>query len=212
MRLFVLSRHAESILNHEKRINGDPSRPAPLTERGREEAALLGLQIRSIPLDACLHTRFGRTLDTARIAIEGREVLLAEDELFDDVRVGELEGWTLEEYRAWKREHVKADRFPGGESLDEAARRYAEGFRRLLAGPYGCVLPRDPDPVRAQCGRRLRRSRRAGARNPERGPVPLRRGSAGGGRGRHRATLYGSVRNSFAALTWRPGCGPPAIA
>jgi broad specificity phosphatase PhoE len=140
MRLFVLSRHAESILNHEKRINGDPSRPAPLTERGREEAALLGLQIRSIPLDACLHTRFGRTLDTARIAIEGREVLLAEDELFDDVRVGELEGWTLEEYRAWKREHVRADRFPGGESLDEAARRYAEGFRRLLAGSYGCVL------------------------------------------------------------------------
>lgn len=140
MRMFVLSRHAESVLNHENRINGDPAVPAPLTERGREEAAWLGLQVRSIPLDGCLHTRFGRTLETARIAIEGRDVPLAEEELFDDVRVGELEGWTLEEYRAWKREHVRADRFPGGESLDEAARRYAEGFRRLLAAPYGCVL------------------------------------------------------------------------
>jgi len=140
VRLFVLSRHAESVLNHENRINGDPTVPAPLTERGREEAAWLGLQVRSIPLDGCLHTRFGRTLETARIAIEARDMPLAEEELFDDVRVGELEGWTLEEYRAWKREHVRADRFPGGESLDEAALRYAEGFRRLLASPYRCVL------------------------------------------------------------------------
>ncbi len=140
MRLFVLGRHAESVLNHENRINGDSAVPAPLTDRGREEAALLGLQVRSIPLDGCLHTRFGRTLETARIAIEGRDVPLAEEELFDDVRVGELEGWTLEDYRAWKREHVRADRFPGGESLDEAARRYAEGFRRLLGRPFRCVL------------------------------------------------------------------------
>jgi len=140
VRLFVLSRHAESVLNHENRVNGDPTMPAPLTERGREEAAWLGLQVRSIPLDGCLHTRFGRTLDTARIAIEGRDVPLAEEELFDDVRIGELEGWTLEDYRAWKREHVRADRFPGGESLDEAARRYAEGFRRLLERRHRCVL------------------------------------------------------------------------
>jgi len=140
MRLFVLSRHAESVLNHENRINGDPTVPAPLTDRGRDEAALLGLQIRSIPLEVCLHTRFGRTLETVRIALEGRDVPIAEEELFDDVRVGELEGWTLEDYRAWKREHVRADRFPGGESLDEAARRYAEGFRRLLGGTWECVL------------------------------------------------------------------------
>ena len=47
---------------------------------------------------------------------------------------------TVDEYRAWKREHVRSDRFPGGESLDEAARRYAEGYRRLLESPYECVL------------------------------------------------------------------------
>jgi broad specificity phosphatase PhoE len=140
VRLFVLSRHAESVLNHEHRVNGDPSRPAPLTERGREEAALLGLQLRSVPLDACLHTRFGRTTETAQIAVAGRDVPLVQEELFDDVRVGELEGWTIDEYRAWKREHTRSDRFPGGESLDETARRYAEAFRRLLTRPYDCAL------------------------------------------------------------------------
>ena len=140
MRLFVLSRHGESVLNNEDRINGDPTMPAPLTEYGRAEAALLGLQVRALPVDACLHTRFDRTLETARIALDGRDVPLVEEELFDDVRVGELEGWTVDEYRAWKREHTRSDRFPGGESLDEAAGRYAQAYHRLLERPYECVL------------------------------------------------------------------------
>ena len=51
-----------------------------------------------------------------------------------------LEGQTIDEYHAWKRQHTRADRFPGGESLDEAARRYAHGFRKLVEGPGECVL------------------------------------------------------------------------
>ena len=140
MQLFVLARHAESVLNHQNRINGDPSVEAPLTERGRNEARLLGLQIRSLPLDACVHTRFGRTSETAEIAIDGRDVPLVVEPLFDDVRIGELEGATIEDYRAWKREHRRSDRFPGGESLDDAAARYAQAFRRLLDGGYACAL------------------------------------------------------------------------
>jgi broad specificity phosphatase PhoE len=140
MRLFILTRHAESTLNHENRVNGDPSRPAPLTEAGRREGRLLGLQVRALPLDACVHTRFGRTLETGRLAVEDRDVPLVEDELLDDVRVGELEGWTVDDYRAWKREHTRGDRFPGGESLDEAALRYAEAFRELIARPNKCAL------------------------------------------------------------------------
>ena len=127
-------------MNNEDRINGDPTVPAPLTEHGRAEAALLGLQVRALPVDACLHTRFDRTLETARIALDGRDVPLVEEEFFDDVRVGELEGWTVDEYRDWKRDHVRADRFPGGESLDEAARRYATAYRNLLERPYGRIL------------------------------------------------------------------------
>jgi broad specificity phosphatase PhoE len=103
-------------------------------------ARLLGLQIRHLPLDACVHTRFGRTVETAELALEGREVPLLEEPLLDDIRIGELEGQTIDEYRAWKREHSRADRFPGGESLDEAAARYARGYRALLALPYECVV------------------------------------------------------------------------
>jgi broad specificity phosphatase PhoE len=140
MRLYVLARHGESVLNEQRRVNGDPAVPAPLTKRGRDNAALLGLELRGLPLDACLHTRFARTLETARIALEGRDVPLIEEEQLDDVRIGELEGWTLDEYRDWKRDHTRADRFPGGESLDEAAHRYAGAFRHLLGRPYERVL------------------------------------------------------------------------
>jgi broad specificity phosphatase PhoE len=140
VRLFVIARHAESTLNEVSLVNGDPSVRVDLTERGREEAALLGLQVANIPLDACFHTRFARTRETARIALAGRDVELYEEPLLDDIDVGELEGKPIEVYRTWKRAHTRDDRFPDGESMNDAARRYAEGFARLLAAPYEHVL------------------------------------------------------------------------
>jgi broad specificity phosphatase PhoE len=138
--LLIVARHAESTLNHEQRINGDPSVPVELTDRGREEARELGLQVANLPLDLCLHTRFGRTRDTAVIALAGRDVPLREEPLFDDIDVGELDGQTIEDYRAWKRAHTRADAFPGGESLDDAALRYARGYKALLERAEPTIL------------------------------------------------------------------------
>ena len=132
MRLFVLSRHGESTLNVERRVNGDPARPGPLTAAGREAAARLGTQLAGIPVDRCVHTRFARTRETAELALHGRSVPLEVEPLLDDVDVGELDGEPVEAYRTWKRAHTRADPFPGGESLDDAARRYARAFARLL--------------------------------------------------------------------------------
>jgi len=128
------------VLNDERRVNGDPARPVPLTELGREEARRLGLQIMALELDLCLHTRFGRTRETAEIAMAGRDVPVQVEPLLDDVDVGALEGRTVDEYRAWKREHTRNDAFPGGESLNDAARRYAEAFRRLARSDRGCLI------------------------------------------------------------------------
>jgi broad specificity phosphatase PhoE len=138
--LYVLARHGESTLNFENRINGDPSVPVLLTEHGREESTLLGQQIRHVPIDLCIHTRFSRTRETAAIALEGRNVRFEVEPLLDDVDVGELEGRTLEEYRLWKRAHTRRDAFPGGESLDDAARRYAQAFRKLLERAEASIL------------------------------------------------------------------------
>jgi broad specificity phosphatase PhoE len=140
LRLFVFARHGESVLNLERRINGDPARKVDLTERGRFEAARLGEQLAGLHLDICLHTRFPRAARTAEIALAGRDVPFEVEPLFDDINVGEFEGARIEDYRAWKHGHARSDPFPGGESLDDAARRYAEGFRRLLAAPHTALL------------------------------------------------------------------------
>jgi probable phosphoglycerate mutase len=138
--VLLLTRHAESILNSEHRVNGDPSVPVPLTEQGRDEARRLGAQVANIQLDLCVHTRFSRTLETAELAIEGRSVPLVVEPRLDDIDLGDLEGWPIERYREVKRELGRKQPFPGGECLDDAARRYAAAFRDLVARPEQTIL------------------------------------------------------------------------
>ena len=140
MRIFVLVRHGQSELNATRRVNGDPAVAVGLTAQGEEEAAGLAIQLAGLELDLCVLTRFGRTRATAKIALEGRPVPFEVEPLLDDINVGELEGRTIDDYRAWKREHTRADCFPGGESLDDAALRYAAAYERLLARPERRIL------------------------------------------------------------------------
>ena len=139
-RLFVLARHGESTLNVSRVVNGDPAVDVPLTEKGRQEARLLGQQLRNVPLDLCIVTRFGRTRETAEIALETRVVRFDVEPLFDDVDVGDLDGASVDDYRAWKRAHTRPDPFPNVESLDAAAARYGRALESLLARPEGAIV------------------------------------------------------------------------
>ena len=140
MRLFVLVRHAHSTLNSEGRVNGDPAVPVPLTAQGREEAERAGHQLAALGIELCVHTRFRRTQETADALLAGRDVPRLEEPLLDDIDVGDLEGATIDDYRAWKRAHARSVPFPGGESLDDCARRYARALRKLVERPEHSVL------------------------------------------------------------------------
>jgi len=140
MRVFVLVRHGQSELNVTHRVNGDPAVRVVLTEQGEAEAGALAVQLAGFELDLCVHTRFGRTRQTAEIALAGRDVPVEVEPLLDDIDVGELEGDTIDAYRTWKRAHGRGDAFPGGESLDAAALRYADAYERLLARPEQRIL------------------------------------------------------------------------
>jgi broad specificity phosphatase PhoE len=139
-RLLLITRHAQSVLNEAHVVNGDPSVQVPLTDVGEEEARRLGEQIANVPIGVCVHTPFDRTRRTADLALGDRDVPLVVEPLLGDVDVGELEGRSIADYRAWKSERTRKDRFPGGESLDEAALRYAEGFRQVLDRPERAIL------------------------------------------------------------------------
>ena len=104
------------------------------------QADRLGDELRHLPIELCVHTRFQRTRETAELVLPGRDVPRVVEPLLDDVDVGSLDGATVADYRAWKSEHRRDEPFPGGESLDDAARRYARGFARLLERPEQIVL------------------------------------------------------------------------
>jgi broad specificity phosphatase PhoE len=139
--LLLLARHGQSVFNVGGVVNGDPGRDQGLSTRGEEEARALAVQLAGVHIDLCVTSRFPRAQETAQLALGARPALEhVVDPDLDDIRVGDLEGKTLEDYRAWKRAHARSDSFPGGESLDGAAARYARAFGRLLARAEPTIL------------------------------------------------------------------------
>ena len=140
MQLFLVARHGQSLLNVDKIVNGDPTLDRGLSEQGIEEAERLAGQLAALPLELVAISPFPRAVQTANIALDGREVPHLVDDDLGDVRIGELEGESLDAYRRAQAHSNRKERFPGGESLDEAALRYAGAFERLLARDEQVIL------------------------------------------------------------------------
>jgi broad specificity phosphatase PhoE len=130
VRTLIAARHAESELNVDSILNGDPSVPVGLTPRGVEQARALGAEVG--PVDLVAHTSFTRTRRTAELAWPDTPRLVVPE--LDEIRFGRWEGTRWQEgYAAWVGEAGPEDACPGGgESRVAAARRYIEGFRTLL--------------------------------------------------------------------------------
>ncbi len=130
-RLFVFARHAESTANTAGIVSSDPRRSVALTHRGREQARALGAQVAGLGIELAVATRFQRTQETAALALAARAVPIVIEPGLDELQAGDFDGGPLEDYWAWKDQHASADRFPNGESVDEARIRYAAALRRL---------------------------------------------------------------------------------
>ena len=134
MRILFLVRHGQSLFNVDGTVNGDPALDGGLSQLGSREAERLERQLGGMAIDLCVTSEFRRARDTARLALGNRADATATivDPDLNDIRIGELEGDSLDAYRAWKRAHPPTASFPGGESLGDAARRFANAFERLL--------------------------------------------------------------------------------
>lgn len=133
MRELVLARHAESEFNVAGRLNGDPSIAVGLSPAGRAQARALGEE--SGPVDLAAHSSFGRTRETAALAWPGTPLL--EVPALGEFAFGRFEGsrWA-DGFDEWVGTSRPDEGAPGGgESRVEAARRFAQGFRTLLARP-----------------------------------------------------------------------------
>jgi broad specificity phosphatase PhoE len=140
MRLFIFARHAESSANDAGLLSSDPSRPIGLTPRGREQARQLGDQLANLNIELAVATRFLRTQETAELALQRRDIPLLVEADLDEIRAGVFDGQPISSYWTWKEQHARSERLPLGESLDDAARRYADALRRLLTRSEAVTL------------------------------------------------------------------------
>jgi broad specificity phosphatase PhoE len=140
MRIFIIARHAESAANAAGVINSDPAHQYPLTPRGYDQARLLGRQLAHVPIDLAVCTRFLRTRQTAQTALGASRAELVVEPALDEVQSGTFDGAPVTAYWAWKDRHSPSERFPGGESIDDALARYTEGFRTVVERDEGVTL------------------------------------------------------------------------
>jgi broad specificity phosphatase PhoE len=137
----ILARHGESAFSVRGTMNGDPSVACPLTELGRDQATRLAAALAGEQIDLCVTSEFERVRETADLALGGREVprLILAD--LNDIRVGDFEGKTLADYRAWARAQDPDVGAPGGgDSRASVARRYVQAYRTILARPEQTIL------------------------------------------------------------------------
>jgi broad specificity phosphatase PhoE len=137
----IFVRHGESEYSARKLVNGDPTVVVGLTEEGRQQARQLAERLAGEPIDLCVVTEFGRTRETADLALDGREVPRIVLRDLNDPFYGDFEGKSLADYRKWAGTHGPLDVPPGkGEARAAIAERYARGFRTLLERPEETLL------------------------------------------------------------------------
>jgi broad specificity phosphatase PhoE len=140
VRLFVFARHAESTANVARVVSSDPARSVGLTARGRAQAGQLGAQLAALDVELAVCSSFLRAQETLAIALRGRPVPVLIDRGFDETRAGDFDGKPIEAYWSWEQHHTPSDRFPRGESVDEALLRYVNALRRLLSRTEAVTL------------------------------------------------------------------------
>ena len=137
----ILVRHGESEHSARGIFSSDAAVACPLTGLGREQARQLGSRLANAGVDVCVTTEFPRAVETADIALAGRDIpriVMAE---LNEPRTGSFDGGRFVDYGAWARSASSAEHpAGGGESRQEIVARYARGYRGVLARPESTVL------------------------------------------------------------------------
>lgn len=142
MERLLLSRHAESVYNVEGLINADPlSGVSPLTERGREQAAMLGHELAEVPVELCVTSEFLRTISTGEIALGDLDVPQVQLSLLNDPPAGSFEGGPVSTFGQWMKTNGIHRLVPGtNTTIAGSARRFLDAARQVLGLRQKTVL------------------------------------------------------------------------
>lgn len=98
MGTLLIARHGETDWNSQGRIQGHTD--IGLSERGVQQATLLGRRLSEIAVDAAYCSDLRRASETAELALQGRDVPLTKSERLREYHKGAFEGLTLEQIKA----------------------------------------------------------------------------------------------------------------
>lgn len=142
----LLARHGQTVTNREGRFCGHAE--TALTDLGRRQARALGDRLANTRLDAVYTSGLGRALDTAAIALQGRDFEIRVDPALKEIHYGH---WELEKEREIARRYPEQHRLmrdedpawqpPGGENIHVVRGRTAAALRRIARDhPHQTVL------------------------------------------------------------------------
>ena len=141
-RKIYLIRHAESLWNSERRVQGTCLQ-VPLSPTGRTQAQLLGRRLRTLPLRAVYSSDAERALETARLSlVDGRPIAVSGE--IRELSLGEWEGRLIadlhaenpEKLEAWYRKPSTV-RLEGGENLRTFRNRVVSFIDGIIGSPDG---------------------------------------------------------------------------
>jgi broad specificity phosphatase PhoE len=91
------------------------------------------VQLVGIDVDLAVATRLVRTQQTVRLALEDRNVPVLIEPGLDEIDSGGLDGVPIGAYWDWEQHHRADQRFPNGETVNDALLRYGSSLERMLA-------------------------------------------------------------------------------
>ncbi|MFN0070063.1 MAG: histidine phosphatase family protein [Chloroflexota bacterium] len=141
----LLARHGETEWNLSRRFQGHLD--SPLTDRGREQAALLAERLAREPVSAVYSSDLGRAMDTAQPISLRHGLPLVSSPLLREIDCGHWTGQAKEELALRHPEAIERyriapslHRMPGGESLADVQARGSQFLRDLQPGEPGSYI------------------------------------------------------------------------
>lgn len=133
----LITRHGQTVTNVEGRFCGHSE--TTLTDLGREQARALAARLDGIEVHAAYTSDFGRAIETAALALEGRDVVPVPDAALRELHYGE---WELQKggsvARRWPEQHKLMRsrdpgwRPPGGEDVRDVRDRTFAALQRIM--------------------------------------------------------------------------------
>lgn len=132
-------RHGQTVWNLEKRFQGLGD--SPLTEKGIEQAKLLGKKLEKVKFDKFFSSPLKRAMDTAKYIRGNREIEIETLDKFVEISMGQMEGIKQDDFKEKYPEQmdnffnnpIKYDPSAyGGENFFEVKKRVDEGLKELI--------------------------------------------------------------------------------